>query len=106
MIKIQVQDTDGSIRLLEVEEDPGSSLMEALVENDFDVPAICGGMASCGTCHLTFKKGFDKLGPKQDNELFMLDSLPNLTENSRLACQCPLNEKLDGAEVHILNDGA
>ncbi len=106
MIKIQVEDTDGSVQTLELEPDPGSSLMEVLVEKDFDVPAICGGMASCGTCHVTFKEGFEKLGKKEDNEIFMLDSLPNITDTSRLSCQCRLTEQLDGAAIKILNDGA
>ncbi|MCI4670021.1 MAG: (2Fe-2S)-binding protein [Bacteroidia bacterium] len=104
MLKITVNDTDGSSKELELEVSPSTSLMEVLVENEFDVPAICGGMASCGTCHVEFVKGFDKLPAKAENEEFMLDSLPNLVDHSRLSCQCKVDESLDGAEIKILND--
>ncbi|MEO0898783.1 MAG: 2Fe-2S iron-sulfur cluster-binding protein [Bacteroidota bacterium] len=106
MIKIKVEDTNGTVRDIEIEVNPGSNLMEALVEEEFDVPAICGGLASCGTCHVMFTKGFEKLEPKEGNEEFMLDSLPNIEDTSRLACQLDLTEHLDGAEIKVLADGA
>ncbi|RMG26411.1 MAG: (2Fe-2S)-binding protein [Bacteroidetes bacterium] len=105
MIHIQVEDTDGSKRSLEIEENPSTSLMEVLTEEDFDVPAICGGMAGCGTCHIQVRKGLEKLPQPDDDEEFMLDSLPNLTPQSRLSCQLKLTPALDGLDVKILGDG-
>ncbi|WNJ19971.1 2Fe-2S iron-sulfur cluster-binding protein [Pontibacter sp. G13] len=106
MIKIHVVDTDGSARTLEMEANPSSNLMEILTEENFDVPAICGGVASCGTCHITVKEGIEKLSKPEDDEEFMLDSLPNLTDNSRLACQVPLTEDVDGLSIVVLGDNA
>ena len=105
MINIKVTDRDGSTRTLEIEENPSGSLMEILTEEGFDVPAICGGMAGCGTCHIGVKKGLAQLADPEDDEEFMLDSLPNYTDESRLSCQLPLTQALDGLEVVVLGDG-
>ena len=105
MIHISVTDRDGSKRSLEIKENPSGNLMEVLTEENFDVPAICGGMAGCGTCHISVVKGLDNLAQPEDDEEFMLDSLPNYIDSSRLSCQLPLNEALDGAEIVVLGDG-
>jgi 2Fe-2S ferredoxin len=106
MLKLQVTDTNGAQRVLEVEENPTASLMEALVEAHFDVPAICGGMAACGTCHVEVLKGQDQLDPPEGDESFMLDTLPNYTSRSRLSCQLRLTQALDGLEIRVRGDGA
>ncbi len=105
MITIQVTDTDGTSKEISFEENPSGNLMEVLTSQRFDVPAICGGMASCGTCHITFLEGSEELEEKEEDEEFMLDSLPNLTENSRLSCQLRLTKVLDGAKIQVLGDG-
>lgn len=105
-MNITVTDRNGEKRALEVKPNPASNLMEVLVANAFDVPAICGGMAGCGTCHVGVVKGLDKLFEPEADEEFMLDSLPNLTKQSRLSCQIPLTDQLDGLEVVVLGDGA
>ncbi len=106
MINIQVTDRNGSKRSLEIKPNPAGSLMEVLVEEGFDVPAICGGMAGCGTCHIGVVSGGEKLFAPEDDESFMLDSLPNYTKISRLSCQLPLTEQLDGMEIQVMGDGA
>ena len=105
MINIQVKDRDGSVKELSFEENPSGNLMEVLTEEGMDIPAICGGMAGCGTCHIGVIKGIEKLEQPEDDEEFMLDSLPNLTDQSRLSCQLPLTSALNGMEVIILGDG-
>jgi len=105
MINITVHDTNGDIRVLQIEENPSGSLMEELTEQDFDVPAICGGMAGCGTCHIQVLKGFEQLSEPDDDEAFMLESLPNYTETSRLSCQLNLTKALNDLEVKVLGDG-
>ncbi|MEM6802346.1 MAG: 2Fe-2S iron-sulfur cluster-binding protein [Bacteroidota bacterium] len=105
MIKIQVEDTDGSKREISFEANPSSNVMEVLTEEKFDVPAICGGMAGCGTCHIAVLKDADKLDAPDDDEEFMLDSLPNFQDGSRLSCQLPLTDSLSGMEIKVLGDG-
>ncbi len=105
MIKITVEDRNGDVRELEIEENPSGNLMEVLTAEKFDVPAICGGMAGCGTCHITVLEGFDSLEDPDEDEEFMLDSLPNLTDHSRLSCQLRLTSPLNGVKAKVLGDG-
>ena len=105
MIQIHIEDRDGSKRSLEIEENPSANFMEVLTEEDFDVPAICGGMAGCGTCHIQVLEGHEQLPPPEDDEAFMLESLPNRTPQSRLSCQLLLTDKLNNLQVKVLGDG-
>ncbi|MEZ4828077.1 MAG: 2Fe-2S iron-sulfur cluster-binding protein [Bacteroidia bacterium] len=105
MITIHVEDRDGTQRVLEIDENPSGSLMEILTAESFDVPAICGGIAGCGTCHVAVLKGGEKLDSPEEDEAFMLDTLSNYTAQSRLSCQLPLTKALDGAEIKVLGDG-
>ncbi len=103
-IKINIQNNDGSITTLDAPTDMGLSLMEFLKGNDYDILATCGGMALCATCHVCVVEGFDKLTEISMDEYAMLDTLPNITDTSRLACQLRLNDDLDGIVVKVLGD--
>ncbi|MDX2249115.1 MAG: 2Fe-2S iron-sulfur cluster-binding protein [Bacteroidia bacterium] len=105
MITIHVEDRDGTKRTLAIDENPSGSLMEILTAENFDVPAICGGIAGCGTCHIYVLKGGEKLEMPEDDEMFMLDTLSNYTPQSRLSCQISLTRALDGAEIQVRGDG-
>jgi len=105
MISISVTDRDGKQKTVTFEPNPSGNLMEILTAEGFDVPAICGGMAGCGTCHIGLIKGGENLEEAEEDEEFMLDSLPNLTDDSRLSCQIPLTEELNGLEIKVLGDG-
>ncbi|PIZ30064.1 MAG: 2Fe-2S ferredoxin [Alphaproteobacteria bacterium CG_4_10_14_0_8_um_filter_53_9] len=51
----------------------------------------CGGQCVCATCHVDIIKGdFDA---PRDDELRLLDTLPNVTPTSRLACQLTAGEQ-------------
>jgi len=106
MIKLHVTDTNGSERTIEVKPSRSTSLMEVLTRENFDVPAICGGMAGCGTCHVEVQEKAEVLDEPEDDEEFMLDSLPNAKDQSRLSCQIPVTKDMDGLKVRILGDGA
>ena len=103
-IKINVQNDDGSITTLDAPTDMGLSLMEFLKGNEYDIMATCGGMALCATCHVSVISGFDKLNAVSDDEYAMLDTLPNITDTSRLSCQLRLAEELDGITVKVMGD--
>ena len=102
---LHVTDIDGQKRSIEVSPNPSGNLMEALVDENFEVAAICGGMAGCGTCHIQILKGPADLDSPEEDEAFMLESLANLTEQSRLSCQLPLIKEWDGMEIVVLGDG-
>jgi 2Fe-2S ferredoxin len=104
-IKINIQNSDGSVTTLEGPIDMGLSLMEFLKGNEYDILATCGGMALCATCHVEVISGFDKLKTISDDEYAMLDTLPNITDTSRLSCQLKLSPEMDNITVKIMGDG-
>jgi len=103
-IKVNVLNPDGTTTEHIAPTDMGLSLMEFLKGSDYDILATCGGMALCATCHVSVVNGFENLNNITDDEYAMLDTLPNITDNSRLACQLKLNPNMDGIVVKILGD--
>jgi ferredoxin, 2Fe-2S len=104
-ITIFIENPDGTKTSLEAPTDMSLSLMEFLKGNEYDILATCGGMALCATCHVSIKNGFDTLPPTSDDEYAMLDTLPNITDTSRLSCQIKLNNDIDGLTIKIMGDG-
>jgi 2Fe-2S ferredoxin len=103
-IKLNVLNPDGSITEHVAPIDMGLNLMEFLKGSDYDILATCGGMALCATCHVSVVNGFENLNEISDDEYAMLDTLPNITDTSRLACQLKLSEQMNGITVKILGD--
>src|SRR5436190_22540121 len=104
-IKINIQNPDGTLTTLEGPTDMSLSLMELLKGNEYDILATCGGMALCATCHVEVVKGFESLNEISNDEYAMLDTLPNITDSSRLSCQLKLSPQMDGIVVKIMGDG-
>lgn len=101
MITFEVTDRNGQTQTLELPTDINLSLMEVLKASEYPIEATCGGMALCATCHIEITAGIERLGPPQDVELDMIDTLPDATANSRLACQIRLNESLNGLSIRL-----
>lgn len=97
MICFDIESKEGDVRLLELPGDINLSLMEVLKASEYPVLATCGGMALCATCHVEVVKGIEKLGAPSDIEMDMIDTLPDASGQSRLACQIRLDERLNGA---------
>ncbi len=104
-ITIHVQNPDNSLTPLVAPTDMGLSLMEFLKGNEYDILATCGGLALCATCHVEVVKGFGNLNEISNDEYGMLDTLPNITDTSRLSCQLKLSPQMDGMVVKIWGDG-
>lgn len=102
MITIYVEESDGERRPIEIPTDIQLSLMEVLKASEYPIQATCGGMALCATCHVEVLEGDEKYKEATDAELEMLDTLPEVTFSSRLACQMPIQEEMDGLVVRIL----
>jgi len=100
-ITVHVQNPDGTLTALEAPVDMGLSLMEYLKACEYDILATCGGMALCATCCVDVLEGEDKLKEMTDDEYAMLDTLPDLLPNSRLACQLQLSADMDGLVVKL-----
>ncbi|WP_343530966.1 2Fe-2S iron-sulfur cluster-binding protein [Pedobacter sp.] len=100
-INITVEDREGNVTDLMAPTDMGLSLMEFLKASEYDVLATCGGMALCATCCVDVLEGEEKLNEMSDDEYAMLDTLPDLLPNSRLACQIQLKPEMEGLKVRL-----
>jgi len=101
MIRFSIEDRNGEVKEAELPGDMGLNLMEALKALEYPVLGTCGGMALCASCHVSVEEGLMQLDGRRDAELDMLDTLPNARPNSRLACQVPVNEKLNGVCIKL-----
>lgn len=84
---ITVVDREGTPSGLDVPTDVSMNLMEVLKGEGYPILATCGGMALCGTCHVRVLEGAEGLPGRTEEELDMLDTLPETFDNSRLCCQ-------------------
>jgi len=104
MSSIKVIDHDGISHILDAVE--GWRVMEIIREHGFDVGGLCGGACACATCHVEVDEGWlEKLHPANDDEEAMLDSVPVLSNGSRLSCQIIFTPELDGLELRLVVNG-
>jgi 2Fe-2S ferredoxin len=97
--RIALTRRDGST--LEVDAKPGRSLMLG-IRKPGEIQAICGGCASCGTCHVYVAEGWlDRLPPIDADEETILAFSDWRRANSRLSCQIRVTEELDGLGVTV-----
>jgi 2Fe-2S ferredoxin len=70
-----------------IEVPAGTSICEALLENDIPIEHACELSCACTTCHVIVREGFQSLNPSDENEDDLLDRAWGLTPVSRLSCQ-------------------
>ncbi len=66
---------------------PGTSICEALLDNNIEIEHACDMSCACTTCHVVVREGFGSLGEMDENEEDLLDRAWGLEPNSRLSCQ-------------------
>lgn len=99
-MRIFVTDLQGTEHELEGIE--GWRVMEIIKDYGLPIKAECGGCASCATCHVYVEESWlDKLQPPRDDEQDLLDTAPDVKDNSRLSCQILMDESLDGLRVTL-----
>ena len=100
MAKIHVRDREGQVHQIDAQ--AGQSVMEAIRDASLPIEAQCGGCASCATCHVYIDDAWlSHLEPKTEVEVDMLDLADGLQDNSRLSCQIPFSDSLDGLTVEL-----
>lgn len=104
MIKILATLRDGSTKTISTR--PDGSLMEAIRDSGIDeLLALCGGCCSCATCHVHVDENWlAKLPDISEDEGDLLESSDHRDDQSRLSCQIPLTEDLDGLKVTIAQE--
>ena len=105
MISFTIIDKSNREQTIEAPDDMNLSLMEVLKASGFDIPATCGGIALCATCHVDVVEGSALLSEPGDAELDMIDTLPNATGSSRLACQIRIASNVSDAVFRLAGSG-
>lgn len=89
-------------RKVEVEVEPGTTLLEAARVGRVDIEGACGGSMACATCHIWIEQDwFGRLPPASPEEEDMLDLAADWQPSSRLGCQIRMEPRLDGLTVHV-----
>jgi len=86
-----------------VEAQSGLTVMEIVRDAGFGESfGLCGGVRSCATCHVYVDPAYaDRMPAMTDEESELLDSSDHRRPNSRLSCQIPFVETLDGLAVEV-----
>ncbi len=101
MITIHATGRDGVVQTIDA--DAGATLMEVLRDAGLGIEAICGGQCACATCHCFLDGEWqDKLAPADGDELDLVSACAFYDETrSRLACQIPISESINGIAVTV-----
>ena len=99
-IKIFIIDREQKKYSLIVPTDMNMNLMEACKSYELPVEGIFGGMAMCASCQV-YVNSENLLEIISEEEKAMLSEAFHVKSNSRLGCQIPITEDLDGLEFEI-----
>jgi 2Fe-2S ferredoxin len=81
-------------------------LMEVLRDLPSGVAAVCGGLMSCGTCHVYLSQGSAaRLPAPSAEEIQLLASLSGYQSTSRLSCQIYLEPRMPDIRLTIAPEG-
>ena len=102
MPKIRFVRPDGSATV--VDADVGQSIMLVAVGHGIDgIVGECGGSRMCATCHVHVDlSGVGGVPAMSEDENELLDfAASERSELSRLSCQLPVTEEMDGVTVNL-----
>ena len=99
-ITVIIKDREGVVHELQAPTDMAMNLMELCKAYELPVEGTCGGMAMCASCQC-YVLSDHQLPEMQDAEEDMLDQAFYVEDNSRLGCQIPITEALDGLEIEL-----
>lgn len=105
-IKITIIDREGQTHVIDAPTDMGMNMMEVvrayeLVEEG--TFGICGGMLMCASCQCYMINGEEvelpEMGDEEDS--LLASDARNVKPTSRLSCQIPADEKVEGLVFEI-----
>lgn len=99
-VNITIIDREGESHTIEAPLGIEMNLMELCKAMELPVEGTCGGMALCASCQIYIESEHDIL-ERSDDEQVMLDEAWHVQDNSRLGCQIPIAESLEGLVVRI-----
>ena len=100
IVTITVIDREGMEHKLEAPTDMNMNMMELCKSYELPVKGTCGGMAMCASCQMYILTDHVPIERNPDEQA-MLDEAWYVEDNSRLGCQIPITEELDGLKVQL-----
>lgn len=99
-ITIHITDREGKVHRVDAPTDMGMNLMELCKAYELPVEGTCGGMAMCASCQIYVHSAHELPEMSMDEDM-MLSEAFYVKDNSRLGCQIPITEDLNGLEIEI-----
>ena len=89
---------------------PGTTICDALLNNDVEIEHACEKSCACTTCHVVIREGFNSLGEAEEIEEDLLDKAWGLEPTSRLSCQAvvgqtPLVIEIPKYTINMVKEG-
>jgi len=102
-IIIKITDREGVIHEVQAPTDMNLNLMELIRMYELapeGTVGVCGGMAMCASCQCYILNDVLKTD-RNDDEEAMLSEAYHVQSNSRLGCQIPITQAIDGLSIEI-----
>jgi len=102
-IQLKITDRDGKTHNVIAPVDMAMNLMEVVRSYELapeGTIGVCGGMAMCASCQCYINSNHN-LPEMEDEEEAMLSEAFNVNESSRLGCQIPVTNEMDGLEITL-----
>ena len=99
-VLIKIKDREGVVHELQAPTDMAMNIMELCKAYELPVEGTCGSMAMCASCqcYVLNDVALPEMG---EDEEAMLSEAFYVKPNSRLGCQIPITESLDGLELEL-----
>ena len=102
-VAITIIDRQGVKHELQAPTDMNMNLMEVVRSYEIEpegTVGICGGMVMCASCQCYIESSHE-LSPMSYEEEAMLSEAFHVKDNSRLGCQIPITEELEGLIIQM-----
>jgi len=102
-VTLQIVDRSGVKHEVLAPTDMAMNLMEVIRSYELapeGTIGVCGGMAMCASCQCYINSDH-KLTAMEDDEDAMLAEAFHVKDNSRLSCQIPITDQLQGLEIEL-----
>ncbi|MGO1751856.1 MAG: ferredoxin [Psychroflexus sp.] len=102
-VKITITDREGETHVVDAPTDMAMNLMEIVRSYELapeGTIGICGGMAMCASCQCYVESETELPEMGMDEEAMLAEAF-HVKDNSRLGCQIPITEDLEGLVVEL-----
>lgn len=102
-ITIKITDRKGQAHEVKAPTDMGLNVMQVVQAYElepFGTVGMCGGKLMCPTCHC-YAVNDVALPEIREAEEATISRLQYIKSNSRLSCQIPITEQLEGLEIEL-----